>query len=67
VEIAANAPIAQRGNKQVIRAVLAAEAALEPEAERQLLELRRASLGSEDFGEAVRAFADKRAPVWRDR
>jgi enoyl-CoA hydratase/carnithine racemase len=66
-EIAANAPIAQRGNKQVIRAVLAAEAALEPSVERELLDLRRASLSSEDFGEAVRAFADKRSPVWRDR
>ena len=66
-EIAANAPIAQRGNKQVIRAVLAAEAALDPGVEQELLDLRRASLGSEDFGEAVRAFADKRPPVWRDR
>jgi enoyl-CoA hydratase/carnithine racemase len=66
-ELAANAPIAQRGNKQVIRAVLAAEADLEPEVERQLLDLRRASLSSEDFQEAVRAFGDKRSPQWRDR
>jgi enoyl-CoA hydratase/carnithine racemase len=65
--IAANAPIAQRGNKQVIRAVLAAEAVLDPAVEQELLDLRRASLGSEDFGEAVRAFADKRSPVWRNR
>jgi enoyl-CoA hydratase/carnithine racemase len=66
-EIAANAPIAQRGNKRVIRAVLAAEAELDPAVERQLLELRGGSLTSEDFGEAVRAFREKRAPVWRDR
>jgi enoyl-CoA hydratase/carnithine racemase len=66
-EIAANAPIAQRGNKRVIRAVLAAEAELDPEVEAELLELRRASLSSEDFNEAVRAFADKRTPEWRDR
>jgi enoyl-CoA hydratase/carnithine racemase len=65
--IAANAPIAQRGNKQVIRAVLAAEAALDRAVETELLELRRGSLISEDFGEAVRAFAEKRTPVWRDR
>jgi enoyl-CoA hydratase/carnithine racemase len=65
-EIAALAPIAQRGNKQVIRAVLAAEAELDPVTEQALLELRRASLSSEDFGEAVRAFAAKRPPVWRD-
>jgi len=66
-EIAANAPIAQRGNKRVIRAVLAAEAELDPAVEQELLELRRASLASQDFGEAVRAFADKRRPEWRDR
>jgi enoyl-CoA hydratase/carnithine racemase len=66
-EIAANAPIAQRGNKQVIRAVLAAEATLDSTVERELLALRRSSLSSEDFGEAVRAFAEKRPPVWRDR
>jgi len=66
-EIAANAPIAQRGNKQVIRGVLAAQSALEPSVERELLELRRTSLASEDFGEAVRAFAEKRSPVWRGR
>lgn len=66
-EIAANAPIAQRGNKRMIRAVLAAEAALEPSVEQELLELRRASLASQDFHEAVQAFAQKRAPRWRDR
>jgi enoyl-CoA hydratase/carnithine racemase len=66
-EIAGTAPIAQRGNKRVIRALLAAEAALDPAVEEELLELRRASLASEDFGEAVRAFAEKRRPAWRDR
>ena len=67
IEIAANAPLAQRGNKRVIRDVLAAEATLDPETERELLELRRASLSSEDFREAVHAFAEKRAPEWRGR
>lgn len=66
-EIASNAPIAQRGNKRVIRALLAAEAELDEGVEDELLELRRASLSSEDFGEAVRAFAEKRSPEWRDR
>ena len=65
--IAANAPVAQRGNKRVIRAVLAAKAALDPTVERELLDLRRNSLSSEDFGEAVLAFTEKRSPVWRDR
>jgi enoyl-CoA hydratase/carnithine racemase len=66
-EIAANAPIAQRGNKRVIRAVVGAEAALDGDTEEALIELRRASLSSEDFRDAVRAFAEKRQPVWRDR
>jgi enoyl-CoA hydratase/carnithine racemase len=64
-EIAALAPLAQRGNKRVIGAILSEQAALDPGTERELLELRRASLSSEDFREAVRAFADKRKPRWR--
>jgi enoyl-CoA hydratase/carnithine racemase len=67
VEIAANAPIAQRGNKRVIRELLAGRGQLAPDVERELLELRLSSLSSEDFGEAVRAFAAKRRPEWRDR
>jgi len=67
VEIAANAPLAQRGNKRVIRAVLDAQRGLDPDTERELLELRRDSLSSEDFREAVRAFAQKRKPRWRGR
>jgi len=67
VEIAGNAPIAQRGNKRVIRELLEARVQLDPEVERELLELRRSSLSSEDFGEAVRAFGEKRRPEWRGR
>jgi enoyl-CoA hydratase/carnithine racemase len=67
VEIAGNAPIAQRGNKRVIGELLSRRGQLDPEIERELLELRRSSLSSEDFGEAVRAFAQKRRPEWRGR
>jgi enoyl-CoA hydratase/carnithine racemase len=63
-EIAANAPLAQRGNKQVIASVLAVQGALDPALERELIELRRACFASRDFREGVRAFAEKRPPRW---
>jgi enoyl-CoA hydratase/carnithine racemase len=66
-EIAANAPLAQAGNKRVIRAVLDARAELDPETERELIELRRACFSSEDFREGVRAFAEKRPPRWQGK
>ena len=64
-EIAGNAPLSVRGNKRVIRELLRAEGALDPEVERELIALREACFRSEDMREGVRAFAEKRAPNWR--
>jgi enoyl-CoA hydratase/carnithine racemase len=64
-KIGSRAPLSQRGNKRVIAELLAAEGALDPEVERELVELREACFRSEDFYEGVRAFAEKREPRWR--
>lgn len=67
IEIAGNAPLAQVGNKRLIREVLDAGGRLDPDTERELIELRRACFSSEDFREGMRAFAEKRAPRWQGR
>jgi enoyl-CoA hydratase/carnithine racemase len=66
-DLAANAPLSVRGNKRAIRALLAAEGQLDPEVERELIELREASFLSEDLREGVRAFAQKRPARWKGR
>jgi enoyl-CoA hydratase/carnithine racemase len=66
-EIAANAPLSLQGNKRVIRELLAARGRLDADTEAELVALREACFGSEDFFEGVRAFAEKRAPRWRGR
>jgi enoyl-CoA hydratase/carnithine racemase len=66
-DLAANAPLSVRGNKRVIRELLAAEGRLDPEVERELVELREASFHSEDLREGVRAFGQKRPARWKGR
>jgi enoyl-CoA hydratase/carnithine racemase len=65
-ELAGNAPLAQRGNKRVIAALLDAEGELAPGVEEELIALRRASFASQDMREGMRAFAEKRPPRWRN-
>ncbi|MEN3282179.1 MAG: enoyl-CoA hydratase [Solirubrobacteraceae bacterium] len=66
-DIAANAPLSVRGNKRAIRELLAAGGALDPEVERELVELREASFHSDDLREGVRAFGEKRPARWKGR
>ena len=66
-ELAGNAPLSVSGNKQVIRALLAAEGDLDPATVQDLVALREACFDSQDIREGVRAFADKRAPRWQGR
>jgi enoyl-CoA hydratase/carnithine racemase len=67
VEVAGNAPLAQLGNKRMIRELLDAQLTLDPETESELLELRRSCFSTADFREGVRAFAEKRPPRWQGR
>jgi enoyl-CoA hydratase/carnithine racemase len=66
-DLAANAPLSVRGNKRIIRELLASDGQLEDEVERELVELREASFQSEDVREGVRAFGQKRPARWKGR
>ena len=66
-ELVANAPLSISGNKRVIRELLRAHSQLDPDVERELMELRRDSFASEDLREGVRAFGEKRPARWQGR
>ena len=66
-QLAANAPLSVAGNKRVLRELLHAEGALDPDVERELLALRASSFDTEDMIEGVSAFAEKRSPSWKGR
>jgi enoyl-CoA hydratase/carnithine racemase len=66
-ELVANAPLSVQGNKRIIRELLRAEGELDPDVERELIELREACFASEDMKEGVRAFAEKRPARWQGR
>lgn len=67
VEIAGNAPLSLRGNKAAIGAVVAAAGALDDAVAAELESARRAAFESEDLREGLRAFGERRPPVWRGR
>jgi enoyl-CoA hydratase/carnithine racemase len=66
-ELAGNAPLSTSGNKRVIRELLRAQGPLDPDIERELVELRRACFASDDMREGVRAFGEKRPARWKGR
>jgi enoyl-CoA hydratase/carnithine racemase len=64
--IAANAPLASRGNKQAID-LLNRNPVLTEQQEAGLIALRESCFYSEDLREGISAFAEKRKPRWTGR
>ena len=63
--IAANAPLALKGNKRMMRALR--DPRLPEATVRELVALRESCFTSDDFYEGVKSFSEKRPPEWRDR
>jgi enoyl-CoA hydratase/carnithine racemase len=65
-EVAGNAPLSLRGNKEIIGKLVAFGRLSERE-EQEVIDLRLSSFRTHDFREGVRAFGEKRKPEWEGR
>jgi enoyl-CoA hydratase/carnithine racemase len=65
-EVAANAPISLKGNKEIVNR-LVGFARLSEKDEQKVIDLRLSSFRTRDFREGVRAFGEKRKPNWEGR
>ncbi len=65
-EIAGNAPISLRGNKEIIGRLVTLDRLSKQDLD-HVIELRLSSFRTRDFREGVRAFGEKRKPHWEGR